>query len=141
LKNSARVALGAIAVFAAIQLVPVTRDNPPVEEEITAPPPVLEILRNACYDCHSHETVWPWYSHVAPISWLLAHDVHEARKHMDFSAWNRYDAEDRADHMEDIQEAVDEGEMPPWFYVPMHPKARLGPEQVETLRAWTGKAR
>ena len=58
---------------------PVTRQNPPVTGDVTAPADVGGILRRACYDCHSHETVWPWYSRVAPASWLVAHDVDEGR--------------------------------------------------------------
>jgi hypothetical protein len=68
--------LVATAVFlAAIQLVPVARTNPPVEAVVAAPPEVKVLLRRACYDCHSNETVWGWHTYIAPISWLVAHDV------------------------------------------------------------------
>jgi Haem-binding domain len=68
-----------IAALVAIQFVPVTTANPPVESDIPTSPEVKTVLRRACYDCHSHETVWPWYSQIAPISWIIARDVHEGR--------------------------------------------------------------
>jgi hypothetical protein len=79
--------LSTIALAIAIQLAPIDHDNPPATASVTAPAPVASILRRACYDCHSHETTWPWYSYVAPVSWLVARDVHEGRRHMDFSTW------------------------------------------------------
>ena len=118
------------------QLIPVARENPPVESEVPAPDEVRRILRNACYDCHSHETRWPWYSRVAPISWLVAHDVSQAREQLNFSAWNRYDERDRRKKLEEAWEEVEEGEMPLWYYVPFHAEARLDAEDRRRLRAW-----
>src|ERR1700675_3478768 len=85
------IVLSTIALLIAIQLVPIHHDNPPATGSLTAPAPVASILRRACYNCHSHETTWPWYSYVAPVSWLVARDVHEGRRHMNFSAWAGYD--------------------------------------------------
>src|SRR6478672_7737844 len=79
---------GLFVAFLAAQIVPVTRVNPPVEGDLTAPADVKAVLRRACYDCHSNETVWPWYSHVAPVSWLVADDVNKGRRHWNFSTWN-----------------------------------------------------
>ncbi len=75
----------------AIQLVPVNRSNPTVEADLEAPEAVTAVLRTACYDCHSNETHWPWYSYVAPVSWLVAHDVEEARSEFSFSHWEQLD--------------------------------------------------
>lgn len=127
-----------VLLFGVAQLVPVSRTNPPVEQEVDAPPEVHAILERSCYDCHSHETRWPWYSRVAPVSWLVAHDVDEGREHLNFSTWGRYDAEERAENLEEIAEVLDEGEMPPWFYLPMHSDARLSEADLETMRGWTG---
>jgi uncharacterized membrane protein len=132
-----RVAVVLGVAVLAIQLVPVDRTNPPVEEEVPASPEVREILRRACYDCHSHETEWPWYSRVAPVSWLVARDVEEAREHLNFSTWNRLSAEDRAEGFEEAWEEVESGEMPLWFYVPLHPEAELTAEERSLLRAWS----
>jgi len=75
--------------FLGVQLVPVDRTNPPVESAVAAPAEVRSILRRSCFNCHSYETEWPWYGYVAPLSWLVAHHVHEAREEMNFSTWNR----------------------------------------------------
>jgi hypothetical protein len=135
--KAASVGAGVIAVLLAIQLVPVKRDNPPVESEVPAPEAVRAILKRACYDCHSNETRWPWYARVAPASWLVAYDVHHAREHMNFSTWARYDARKQAKHLEEAWEEIDEGEMPLFYYVWAHPAARLSASDRSALRAWT----
>ena len=124
------------AVVLVIQLGPVDRVNPPVETEIPAPAPVRAILRRACYDCHSNETIWPWYGHVAPVSWLLQRDVREGRREVNFSAWNRSDAARRARKWKEIADQVREGEMPPWFYTAVHPGARLSDADRQAIDAW-----
>jgi hypothetical protein len=126
---------GAVALVLA-QLVPVTRDNPAVGSDVDAPPAVAAVLRRACYDCHSHETVWPWYSRVAPVSWLVAHDVDHGREELNFSTWSAYDDAKRRKKLKETVEEVAEGEMPPWYYVLVHPEARLADADVELLRAW-----
>jgi hypothetical protein len=136
-----RTSLVVLAVIAiGIQLVPVSRTNPPVETEVPAPEEVRAILKRACYDCHSHETRWPWYAHVAPVSWLVAYDVHEAREHLNFSTWNRYDAEEQRDLLGEAWEEVKERHMPLWYYVPLHREARLERADRRALREWTNAA-
>ncbi|MDE0884824.1 MAG: heme-binding domain-containing protein [Myxococcota bacterium] len=134
LRNKFLVGIGCIAL--AIQLVPVDRENPPVETEIPAPENVLAVLQNACYDCHSNESVWPWYGYVAPFSWLVEYDIEEAREHMNFSTWNQYDADEQIDMVEEIWEEVEEGEMPPYFYTPLHPEARLNAKDHALIQVW-----
>jgi hypothetical protein len=130
--------VGLLGLFALAQLVPVSRTNPPFEQEVEAPHAVRAVLERSCYDCHSHATRWPWYARVAPASWLLAYDVSEAREHLNFSTWNRYDADERQENLEEIEEVLEEGEMPPWFYLPLHPSARLSEADLATVRTWTG---
>lgn len=132
--------LGVFAVLGllAIQLVPMDRTNPPVELDVIAPQAVREVLRRACYDCHSHETRWPWYARLAPVSWLVARDVREGRKELNFSTWNRLDAKERAEVREEVYEESSEGEMPLWFYLPLHPEARLSAADLTILRGWAG---
>ncbi len=125
-----------IVVLIGIQFVPVSKTNPPVTGEIQAPAEVMEILRTSCYDCHSNESEWPWYSNVAPVSWLVISDVNEAREHLNFSEWDSYSAEDKAEDIEEIWEEIEEGEMPLWFYLPLHPEARLSDAQKEIIRKW-----
>lgn len=100
------------------------------DEEITA------LLKNACYDCHSHQTHYPWYAYVAPVSWLVSQDIEEGREHLNFSLWGNY-SEEKADHkLEECYEEVLEGEMPMDIYTYTHPEARLTDEEKEKLVAW-----
>lgn len=133
-----RLLLAAVGLLALAQLVPLPRSNPPVEAEVEAPPAARAVLERSCYDCHSNRTRWPWYAWVAPASWLVVRDVVEGREHMNFSTWNRYDAKDHADHLEEIAEMVQKREMPPWFYLPLHPDARLSEADAAAIYAWTG---
>jgi len=135
-----RVVLGMAIVLIGIQFIPVNRSNPPVEEEITVSPEVKAILKRACFDCHSNETIWPGYSRVAPVSWLLAWDVGEGREELNFSTWNRYSQKKRDKIIKEIWEEVQEGEMPPWFYLPLHSDARLSESDRVVLRAWAATA-
>jgi cytochrome c551/c552 len=118
------------------QLVRPARDNPPVTGDVAAPPDVQGLLRRACYDCHSHKTVWPWYAGVAPISWLVAHDVAEGREKLDFSTWNAYAPGKRVKKLRESAKEIAEGEMPPWQYTLVHPEARLSDAERARLLAW-----
>lgn len=133
-----KIVVAGVVVLALLQLVPLDRTNPPVTAEVPAPAEVRQILRRACYDCHSNESKWPWYAYVAPASLLVAYDVHEARDHMNFSTWDAYTEAEQADHMEEIWKEVKKGDMPLWYYLPMHPEARLSDADKQALRAWTG---
>ena len=122
-----------IALFAAIQLVPYGRDhaNPPVTQAATFGPGAgRDLARGACMDCHSNETVWPWYSNVAPMSWLVQRDVEQGREALNFSEWDR-----PQEGTKDLIEIVEDGDMPPANYELLHPDARLTDEQRATLIA------
>jgi hypothetical protein len=124
-------------VFVSIQFVPVDRSNPPVESDVPATIEERAVLRRSCYDCHSNETVWPWYSYVAPVSWLVANDVFEGRENLNFSTWNRMTSEEQIEALHECWEMVDEGEMPLWIYLPTHPDARPSAQDKAVLRAWS----
>jgi hypothetical protein len=134
------VLLASIAVFVAIQLVPVRRSNPPVEADVAAPANVHAILRRACYDCHSHETVWPWYTRIAPVSWLVVRDVEKGREELNFSTWNRLASREQFKELRKTWNEVAEREMPPWLYVRMHGDATLSVADRAALREWTRQA-
>ena len=122
--------LAALAV--AIQFVPYGRDhsNPPVTEEpVWDSAETRELAVRACFDCHSNETEWPWYSNIAPISWLTQHDVDEGREHLNYSEWNR------SQEGEESAETVREGSMPPWVFTLTHPDARLTDAEIAVLEA------
>jgi hypothetical protein len=129
--------LAVVAALVVIQFVPVERpSNPPVTGEVPASTEVRAILRRACYDCHSNETVWPWYSKVAPVSWLVARDVREGREELNFSTWDQYGTKQQVKKLGESFEEVAEGEMPPWFYLPAHRDAVLSPQDIAALRNW-----
>lgn len=137
MKHTLVILFGLVVVLgAAAQFIPVTRTNPPVTGDIPAPPEIKTLLRGACYDCHSHETVWPWYSRVAPASWLVAGDVKEGREHLNFSTWSDYKPAKQGVLLDDAVEQIREGEMPPFYYAWMHPKARLTDAQKDQLVTW-----
>ena len=131
-----RLAVAAAVLFAAAQVVPVDRTNPPVEQDVAAPSDVDAILRRACYDCHSNETVWPWYSRVAPVSWLVAFDTHEGRSHLNFSTWNRLSTMERHEALKEAWEEIESGRMPIAIYLPAHPEARLTDADKAAVEAW-----
>jgi hypothetical protein len=128
--------LGVVVALTAIQFVPVDRSNPAAGSEVPATPETRAVLRRACYDCHSHETVWPWYSRVAPLSWLIARDVRQGREELNFSTWDRYSTKQQIKKLKESWEEVAEGEMPPWFYLPAHRDAALSAEDRAILRKW-----
>ena len=119
------------------QLIRIDRTNPPVEGDVATTPDMQKLLRRACYDCHSNETVWPWYSGVAPVSWLVGHDVHEGREELNFSAWAASTPAQRTKLLKETAEDVADGDMPPWYYALVHPEARLDAAARERIQAWT----
>lgn len=127
---------GLAAIFVAIQFVPVVRDNPPETAPLVPPPDLAKVLERSCYDCHSNRTHWPWYAYVAPVSWLVASDVAEAREEMNFSEWESYTAKKKARRADQAVELVEKREMPLWIYLGLHPRARVTPGELEVLRAW-----
>ncbi|GAB4533739.1 MAG: hypothetical protein Fur0018_23280 [Anaerolineales bacterium] len=116
-----------------IQLIPYGRNhtNPPVVSEPQWPDTQTRALaQRACFDCHSNETTWPWYSNVAPISWMTQHNVSEGRSKLNFSEWNNGGHGEGAHEM---VEALQEGKMPPFDYLIMHPEARLSDAERQQL--------
>ena len=130
-----RFLVGAIAVvgiaFLVIQLFPYGRDhtNPPViDEPGWDSPTTRELAVTACFDCHSNETAWPWYSNIAPISWRLQNHVTEGREVLNFSEWRTGEQE-----TDEIVDVVRDGGMPPWDYLLSHAEARLSEADTQTL--------
>ena len=126
-----RIALGLLAVFLLIQLVPYgwSHSNPPVTQNAPWPDAESErIARQSCYSCHSNETDWPLYSYVAPMSWLVRYDVDSARDELNFSTWDRDDGE-----TDEAIEMIRSGEMPLDRYTLIHRDARLTDEEADRL--------
>jgi len=100
------------------------------------PAPVRSILERACRDCHSENTVWPWYSHIPPISWQIHSDVERGREFMDLSKWSDYTEKQQRAYTAAIGAAIQNHLMPPPMYVRMHREARLSSDELELVRAW-----
>lgn len=128
---SAVVALG---LFVAIQVIPYGRDhsNPPVTQEPSWDSArTRQLASDSCFDCHSNLTKWRWYSNVAPMSWLVQRDVDGGRAALNFSEWDK--PQDAG--IDDITETIRSGSMPPWFYLPLHPNAKLSQAEKDALIA------
>jgi Haem-binding domain len=129
-----------VTVFALLQFTNPARTNPPVKNDFIAavkpPPEITATLRGACYDCHSDETRWPWYSHVAPVSWLVAGDVNHGRRHLNLSEWPDENPMRAARKIEDMSDELGYQEMPPEKYALMHAAARLTAGQRSALTNW-----
>jgi len=129
--------------LAAMQVSTPRPDTPPIDAAArlealgSAPAPVLSLLRRACYDCHSSETRWPWYSHVAPMSFLVVHDVTKGRGQLNWSRWRDYNPYDRADLLDKVCELTTKKTMPPAPYLWLHADAELSDPDVRALCAWT----
>jgi Haem-binding domain len=95
-----------------------------------------QVLLRACGNCHSNRTDWPWYSHVAPVSWWIARHVREGRERLDFSEWETYSPWQRRDKLESICGLISTGRMPPWVYNSMHPEAKLTETEKKAVCAW-----
>ena len=94
------------------------------------------ILVRACGDCHSSHTDWPWYSHVAPVSWWIARDVSEGREKLDFSEWETYSTRQKRDKLESMCGLISTGRMPPRLYTAMHPEAKLSENDKQAVCVW-----
>jgi hypothetical protein len=106
-----------------------------VQEPAWDSPETRALAKRACFDCHSNETVWPWYSNIAPVSWLVARDVTEGRDAMNFSDWGQ-----TAQRGQKVARQVQRGAMPPSFYPPMHPTAQLTADERDQLIAGLQKS-
>ena len=141
MKKKLKWIFGAFIVgFALLQLTNPTRTNPPAVSDLmvtNAPPPqIAAMLHAACYDCHSSETRWPWYSHIAPMSWLIANDVKEGREHLNLSDWPNDNPTRAAKRLENMSDEISSGEMPLKKYTRIHADARLTEIQRKELIDW-----
>jgi hypothetical protein len=126
-----KISLGLGVIFVGLQAYPYgrTHSNPSLNvEPAWRSAEDRALVERACFACHSNLTKWPWYSNVAPVSWLVQHDTEDGRKHLNFSEWNRPQKK-----ILEAAEEVDEGGMPMPIYVFMHSEAKLSPAEKETL--------
>jgi hypothetical protein len=130
--------LSLVVVLLLAQFIRIDKSNPPVRSDL-ASGSAKPLLHRACYNCHSNETIWPWYASVAPASWLVGRDVREARSHLNFSEWGTYDSGTRSHKLRGIAEEVRGGDMPPWYYSFVHRDSRLSASERNQILAWVAE--
>jgi hypothetical protein len=141
------IAIVLLTLFLAAQLFQPERSNPPVDESktifatLSIPPDVKTILDRSCSDCHTNNTQWPWYSYVAPTSWLTARDVKNGRSNMNFSVWGTYKRTKQAGKLDDISEQLTTDKMPLKPYRIMHPSSVLSKQEIDIVSRWAEKER
>lgn len=140
--NSKKILLIVLAIVIIIQFIPadlpvVILNNP---NDLIAnndiPENIEAILRTSCYDCHSNETVYPWYSYVSPVSLLVSRDTRIGRDELNFSEWEKLDKIEKAEMLDEIAEEIEEGEMPMKIYPITHPDAKLSDSDREEMVLW-----
>jgi hypothetical protein len=113
------------------------RAETPLLPGAVIPPSVAEIVAHACINCHSEKTQWPWYSLVAPVSWLVENDVKRARGHLNLSRWDHLDPAQQRLLLTAMATVIENREMPPHRYVVFHPEAKLSPDDSVQVIEWT----
>lgn len=130
-----------------IQFFRIDKTNPTINIsqdfiEITKPPiEIATILKSACYDCHSSETRYPWYTNIAPVSWWIKHHIDEGKEELNFSEWGTYKTKRKDHKLEEIIEWVEDGEMPLNEYTWTHADSKLTQEQKDLLIGWVKEIR
>lgn len=138
--------LGIVVVLVGIQLVQPARTNPRIvagmsfAEAASPPPDVARVVGRACVNCHSYGTEWPWYSRVAPVSWLVVSDVNGGRRHVDLSNWKAYAPAQAQRKLGLMCDEVKDGGMPPWYFRMVHPEARLSAADVAAICGFADRA-
>lgn len=137
-----KILVALFAVFVIIQFIPanlplVIKENPDdLMATVIVPANIAQKLKTSCYDCHSNETNYPWYSYVAPISFLVSHDTREGRRKLNFSIWNNLSKVKKAKYLDNISDEVSEGEMPMEIYTYIHSGTKLSEKDKEQIADW-----
>ena len=132
-----------VVIVIGIQFVRPARTNPPIDQSQTLKantqisPEVAAILDRSCRDCHSNQTVWPWYTNVAPVSWWLSNHVSDGRRSLNMSEWARLPRDRQDRKLRQICDEVEDGVMPLSSYIPMHPQAKLSEQDKKAICDWT----
>ncbi len=121
--------IGGLVLFGLIQLIPVDRTNPAVTKEPNwSSPEARALVKDNCFQCHSNETEWPWYSYIAPASWLIKYDVAKGRSIFNYSEWDQ-----NPGNLNEMVENIDRGRMPPLQYTIFHPTSKMNAQQKQAL--------
>lgn len=131
-----KILIAVSVLFLLLQLIPVNRKNPEVKADLKADEKVKAVLKKACYDCHSNETVYPAYSYIFPVSVFMAHHIEEGREELNFSDRESYTAKKKSKKAEKIIEEIDKNDMPLLSYTLIHRDAVLSSEEKNLLKSW-----
>jgi hypothetical protein len=144
--NKQKILFGIIILFILMQFLPVVgkpevTDNNPNDllKVTTVPENIKGILKTSCYDCHSNETKYPWYSNIAPASWFLFDHIEEGREHLNFSDWGTFSKKKKLHKLDELTEMIEEDEMPLASYTLIHRDANLDAQQKEAVISWAEK--
>ncbi|MCX8000109.1 MAG: heme-binding domain-containing protein [Leptospiraceae bacterium] len=124
-----------LVLFVGLSFLPIQRESKTLEETI-GNPKVHEVLKRACFDCHSYQTNWPWYSYLFPTNLLISHHVQEGRAELNFHEWHALPISKQSIKIDSILEEVESGEMPLKSYLFLHKEAQITADDLEILRAW-----
>ena len=137
-----RIGLLVVAFLVIAQFFRIDKTNPPSDPNqdfmnmVSPPAEMTSLLKDACYDCHSYHTKYPWYTNVAPLSWWIKGHIDHGREHLNFSIWGTYDAKKKDHKLEECYEEVEEMHMPLKSYTWVHPEAQLTEEQHDAMVNW-----
>lgn len=147
MKKKQLIILIVLLVFGLIQFIRPERNlqtNPSrydIFHKTETDPQVVMLVQQACYDCHSNRTAYPWYASIAPVSWMISQHVKDGKKHLNFSEWTLYSAEKQTHKLDEIVEVLKEREMPPGPYQWLHKEADISPAKKERLMEWINQLR
>ncbi len=131
-----------IVILIVCQFFPIDKTNPEVDSTKdfltmeNPPTEVKQLIKTACYDCHSNETQYPWYTNVAPISWWIKKHIDNGRKKLNYSNWGDYEADKKQHKLKESAEEIHEKQMPLLSYFVMHPEAKLDDTQRQMIVDW-----
>jgi hypothetical protein len=134
-----RVGITLVVIFVVMQAFRIDKTNPPIDQtkdfiEVNKPSPeIASLIKSGCYDCHSNETVYPWYTNVAPVSWWIKDHINEARRHLNFNNWTTYNSKKQDKKLRECVENINEGDMPMDSYTWMHKLSDLTKVQQKVL--------
>ena len=147
MKKKTKIVIGVLVVLIVIQFIRPNRNNGnafgrnDISHDVQMPDSVLKILTKSCFDCHSNQTSYPWYSEINPVSWWLNHHINEGKQELNFSEFVAYDDSTKLKKLKEIAEEVQEQKMPLESYLILHKDAKLNQNQISILISWTEFAR
>ena len=142
-----KIIIGVVILIVSIQFFRIDKSNPASDPKVDffiveeVPEDVQAIIKTSCFDCHSNNAVYPWYTNVAPVSWWVKQHINEGRDELNFSEWGTYSIKRKLHKLEEIEELIEEGEMPLNTYLWVHGEAKLTEQQQKKLINWTKEVR